>query len=239
MRKGLILPLLVLGCAVDIVRPGEDARFNAISAGDSHTCALADDGVAWCWGSNSHGQLGIGGGHESEARPVAVKTGVRYRSISAGRQHTCAIDPGGSGWCWGANDSGQLGDGTFQDRDVPGRVRLPRRLSNISAGRAHSCATDASGTVLCWGSNDHGQSGALAGEAIRVPSPVVGAPSASRVSVGDNHSCAEGTAGLFCWGANDRVQLGSATLLESPCRCGYPFPAWRRMWLRARRMPAR
>ena len=135
MRKGLILPLLVLGCAVDIVRPGEDARFNAISAGDSHTCALADDGVAWCWGSNSHGQLGIGGGHESEARPVAVKTGVRYRSISAGRQHTCAIDPGGSGWCWGANDSGQLGDGTFQDRDVPGRVRLPRRLSNISAGR--------------------------------------------------------------------------------------------------------
>jgi alpha-tubulin suppressor-like RCC1 family protein len=216
MRIGLILPLLSLGCALDIVRPGEDVRFNAISAGDSHTCALTDDGVAWCWGSNSHGQLGIGGGHESEARPAAVSSGLHYRTISAGRQHTCAIGLGGNGWCWGANDSGQLGDGTLRDRHVPKLVALPRRLSSISSGRDHSCATDASGTVLCWGSNDHGQSGAVSGAAIRVPSPVIGAPVASRVSVGDNHSCAVGTAGLFCWGANDRVQLGSATLHESP-----------------------
>ena len=230
MRIGLILPLLALGCAVDIVRPGQDARFNAISAGDSHTCALTDDGLAWCWGSNSHGQLGIGGDRDSEAGPVApgrdvvrtphgrrrVKVSLHYRAISAGRQHTCAIDLEGNGWCWGANDSGQLGDGTLRDRDVPGLVTLPRRLSSISAGRAHSCATDASGTVLCWGSNDHGQSGAVAGAAIKVPSPAVGAPVASRVSVGDNHSCAVGTSGLFCWGANDRVQLGSATLHESP-----------------------
>ena len=225
MRIGFILPLLVLGCAVDIVRPEEDARFKAINAGDSHTCALADDGVAWCWGSNSHGQLGIGGGHESEARPVAVSAGLHYSAISAGRRHTCAIDLDGNGWCWGANDAGQLGDGTFQDRDVPRLVMLPRRLSNISAGRAHSCATDASGTVLCWGSNDHGQSGSVVGVAIKVPSPVIGAPVGSRVSVGDNHSCAVGTAGLFCWGANDRVQLGSATLLESPLPVRVSIPS--------------
>ena len=53
----------------------------------------------------------------------------------------------------------------------------------------------------------------------------IGAPVGSRVSVGDNHSCAVGTAGLFCWGANDRVQLGSATLLESPLPVRVSIPS--------------
>ena len=218
MRIGLILPLLTLGCAVaDIVRPGEDARFNAISAGDSHTCALTDDGVAWCWGSNSHGQLGISGGHESEARPAAVNATLHYRAISAGRQHTCAIDLEGNLWCWGANDSGQLGDGTWQDRDVPGLVTLPATAvqylrwesSFLRHRRQWSCPCAGDPMITANpGRWPEQQSGCLLRSS--------GAPVASRVSVGDNHSCAAGTAGLFCWGANDRVQLGSATLHESP-----------------------
>ena len=216
-RFGLMLPLLMLGCdAADLVRPDGVTRFSVVSAGDSHTCALSEDGVAWCWGSNSRGQLGVDQRHRIEARPVAANLAARYRSISAGRQHTCAIDLEGNGWCWGANESGQLGDGTWQDRDAPQRVMLPRRLSSISAGGAHSCATAANGTVLCWGSNQHGQSGVSGGSAIRVPVLVVGAPIASMVSAGGSHSCAVGTAGLFCWGANDRVQLGSATRDDSP-----------------------
>jgi alpha-tubulin suppressor-like RCC1 family protein len=98
-----------------------------IDGGLSHTCALQNTGVVYCWGSNYHGQLGI----NSTIRkpdPVPV-TGISNAwQLAVGKYHTCAMvpsnnpeDPGIE--CWGLNGDGQLGDGTYETRLVPVAVK--------------------------------------------------------------------------------------------------------------------
>lgn len=103
-----------------------DLRFSDISAGRFGTCALEEDGDAFCWGSNPSGFLGNGTSNTQSDGPTAVLGGMRFRSISAGSNHTCAIDESGELWCWGWNFFGQLGDGTTEDKHVPGAVLRPR-----------------------------------------------------------------------------------------------------------------
>jgi alpha-tubulin suppressor-like RCC1 family protein len=94
----------------------------SLAAGGAHTCGLTGAGAAYCWGSNSNGQLGNGtiGGMNIAAAPVSG--GITFVSLSAGGAHTCGVTPNGAIYCWGGNASGQLGDGTQTDRGAPVRV---------------------------------------------------------------------------------------------------------------------
>jgi alpha-tubulin suppressor-like RCC1 family protein len=134
----------------------------AISAGGNHTCAIATSGAVKCWGYNQYGQLGDGT-RKSRLTPVNVSglsSGVA--SISAGYVHTCALTTSGGAKCWGANESGQLGDGTHTEAHSPVRVSgLSSSGTVISAGPdlAHTCAVMTSGRALCWGDNENGELG--------------------------------------------------------------------------------
>src|SRR6185295_6110354 len=88
------------------------ARAQALAAGSGHSCAIVD-GVVWCWGNNSFGQLGVaaGGVHN---RPVQASVGSGVQAIAAGGNHSCAIRHG-EVWCWGYNGQGQLGSGRQSD----------------------------------------------------------------------------------------------------------------------------
>jgi hypothetical protein len=105
------------------VRVAGEQRFKrlATSSPSSHSCALALDGAAYCWGSNDDGQLGNGSKTHS-LRPVAVAGGLKFVSISAGRFHTCAVTVDDAVWCWGGGRFDGLGTGAKGGSTVPVRV---------------------------------------------------------------------------------------------------------------------
>lgn len=105
------------------------AATGTISAGSAHTCAIrVPGGAAYCWGYNEHGAVGNGTNVTTPTPTLVSHLGLNAAAISAGLEHTCAIRwigaiPGqGYALCWGANDHGQLGDGTLTDRWTPVRV---------------------------------------------------------------------------------------------------------------------
>jgi alpha-tubulin suppressor-like RCC1 family protein len=141
----------------------------AVSAGVAHSCAVVRDGSAWCWGSNWDGQLGDGTRKNHRLRAVRVtKVGgeplAGVIATSNGYCHSCARTRDGATWCWGANGSGQLGDGTTTGRSRAVRVtrgggRALAGVVGVSAGHAHTCARQGTDAVWCWGANWDGQLG--------------------------------------------------------------------------------
>jgi len=122
--------------------------------------------------------------------------------VSAGAEHTCAVRTDGSVWCWGRNDSGQLGDGTTTDRGKPVRVPGLAAATTVSAGSAHSCAVLVDGRVACWGSNSHAQLGSLDTTSTIV---IANISDVVRVVAAYRHSIALGRDGLVRWWGDGRV----------------------------------
>jgi alpha-tubulin suppressor-like RCC1 family protein len=131
------------------------------------------------------------------------------RDLTAGRHHSCAVLSDGSAQCWGANEAGQLGDGTLDTRPHAGPVVGVEKARAIAAGGGHSCALREDGTVVCWGHNDRGQLGDGGREGRPQPTLVRGVSGAVELAVGFEHACARLSGGeVKCWGANESGQLG-------------------------------
>jgi len=97
----------------------------AADAGGQHTCALDGAGSAYCWGDNSAGQLGDGT-RTNRLSPTPVAGGLTFTNLSGGGSHTCGVaTAAGAAYCWGANATGQLGDGTRVDRLMPAETLHP------------------------------------------------------------------------------------------------------------------
>ena len=92
--------------------------------------------------------------------------------MSAGLDHTCALTPGGSAYCWGDNQDGQLGDDSNTERDTPSPVVGGYAFSTISAGGKHTCGVTTAGELYCWGLNSHGQLGNNSTHNSSLPTPV-------------------------------------------------------------------
>jgi alpha-tubulin suppressor-like RCC1 family protein len=175
----------------------------SISAGGSHSCAIKTDGSLWCWGNNSSGQLGNGesGGISYFPSQVLPPMLSDVSFVSLGGEHSCAIKIDGSLWCWGANWSGQLGDGTNTNRGTPVQI-MSSGVSSVALGPYHTCAVKQDGSLYCWGSNLYGQVG-VGPEGDVYYSPVTVMQDVLTVSAGYYHTCAikiDGT--LWCWGSN-------------------------------------
>jgi alpha-tubulin suppressor-like RCC1 family protein len=112
-------PALVLGLS----------SVTQVAAGAVHTCAVHPEGVS-CWGRNVQAQLGDGT-TEQRREPTDVVfpgelVGDAVVQVAAGAAHTCARHASGHVTCWGNDDAGQLGDGTWGgDRPEPARVVAP------------------------------------------------------------------------------------------------------------------
>ena len=187
----------------------------AVSAGFQHSCAVLSNGAAVCWGRNDGGQLGNGTTAGSPT-PVSVAGLSGATAIAAGEGgadgHSCALLSGGTVQCWGANNAGQLGNGTMTAPDA-GTLVTVSGLSGataIGAGHSYSCALLSDGSVKCWGALPRGSNTATP---VVVPGLNGGA---SRVACGSDYACAllsDGTA--KCWGVDGSGQLGNNQIASS------------------------
>ena len=186
-----------------------------------HACAIeAGTGAAYCWGSNSYGQLGSGT-EAGSAAPVAVAGGIAFTQISAGFHHTCGVATDGRAYCWGLERQGEVGTGQPYVYDAPRIVRQPApvagnlRFVSVSAGENHSCGVTTTGAVYCWGEGTSGQLGTASVPACAywkcatTPVRVESAERFTEVAAGSEHSCALSTTGeAWCWGSDANGKLG-------------------------------
>jgi len=121
-----------------------------IASGVDHTLALAPDGVIWAWGNGSSGQLGNTGA--SSATPIPLAAPVNVSLIAAGHRFSLAVS-GAQVYTWGANEKGQLGDGTTGWGGGVGSVSGPTSTVALGGGRDHVLAIDDDGTTWGWGGN--------------------------------------------------------------------------------------
>ncbi|MCA9739802.1 MAG: Ig-like domain-containing protein [Gemmatimonadetes bacterium] len=200
-------------------------RFNQISTGPFHTCALTTADEAYCWGYNTGGQVGDGT-TSHRALPVQVVGGHRFATVETGTNHTCGITTAGETRCWGWDAFGMLGQGVVQATPVPqpepGLVSGGLVFAGVALGPFHTCATSASGIAYCWGRGGEYRLGTRNYDDSPIPTYVqtfVGTlppqpfpAHLTQVAAGSAHGCATSAGGTAaCWGSNSDGQLGRDT----------------------------
>lgn len=189
-------------------------------------CAIAD-GLPFCWGSNTYGQLG-NGSYKASTVPVAVDPGPLggkpATSIGAGQAHACVV-AGGNVYCWGSYTNGRLGLG---DGLTINRVRPQQVVANlagvtavqVSVGYSHSCILATTGDTYCWGIGANGRLGTGNGAISTSPAKstaVNGAvgTSVQSISASEAHTCILSSGSPYCYGAGAGYRLGTGTTADA------------------------
>jgi len=132
--------------------------------------------------------------------------------VGAGDHHSLAVRPDGGLWAWGANWSGQLGNGSTADSPVPTSVVGLPILRAATGSDSHSLAVSGDGRVYAWGANTSGQLGDGSYDDSLVPVEVQGLGGITAVAGGWAHSLALTQDGrVFAWGGNENGQLGNGS----------------------------
>ena len=194
--------------------PAEAAAvtYTSISTGGAFTCAITAQSAVDCWGDNTYGELGVDtAAVDATTFPVRVTGLTGVTALATGGEAACAIKSDTTVVCWGANGSGQLGDGTNTSRFTPQPVPGLSGVTAIGMGWAFVCALLTTQTVKCWGFNG-GRLGNNSEDNTKSPVDVSGLTGAVSLGVGDGHSCAVKTdTTVMCWGRNTSGELGDGT----------------------------
>ena len=225
----------------------------SVDSGTRHTCGATTEEDGYCWGWEFWGQGGVGGTWARCCRSTVSRThnekttitspsqkvqGLSsFASISSGGLHSCGITTGSEGYCWGNNESGQAGNGSFP-RGVywgttngcigggychdygpmaPEIITGLRTWTSVSAGDSHTCAIETTDELYCWGLNANGRLGINSTTLARAtPSLVYGGHTWTSVSAGGAQTCGVTTAGeAYCWGSSEAGQLGNGSVNNS------------------------
>lgn len=187
-------------------------------------CGIKSDGTAWCWGDNTHGQLGNGTTTASNT-PVQISGGAKWKTIAIGAgdlniTSACAIKSDDTLWCWGHNGNGQLGNGNTTSQTSPVAVGGSWKIVSLGGwAGSMACGIKTDDTAWCWGSAQWGQlgNGASSGNQT-TPSAVSGGGTWKDISAGAQHVCgikSDDTA--WCWGngASGRRGDGATTTTQT------------------------
>ena len=143
--------------------------FVSLAAGMYHTCGITTGGATYCWGENLNSQLGTAAslstcwdGYASQAcmnHPVLVQGGLTFTKLTAAGATTCGVTSGGAAYCWGLNQSGEVGDGSTVTRGAPTAVAGGLTFTSLTGGTLDVCGLASDGRGYCWGDNSFGQVG--------------------------------------------------------------------------------
>ena len=189
-------------------------RFDEVWAGDGNTCARDTDRALFCWGYN---QL-----------PRRVDVSLVSKA-SMRLNGGCAIANETEVYCWGDNDSGQVGDESTTDRDVPAFTGITD-AADISCHDAHCCACRSNGVMECWGSNWHGKVGDFSNvfgtrnNFKNTPFPVEDIECRSVHTTRDGTCVVEVGGVIKCWGRNDLGAVGDNSILTPTSPYELPLP---------------
>ena len=173
-------------------------QVSAISAGTDETCAIkSPNGSLACFGSFN--------ANLDQVNDVS--------QVDVGDESACYVRTDHTVWCFGANNGGELGDGTITDRPAPVQVAGLANITQVAVGYRHACAVSADGLAYCWGSNTKGQLGTADTKDYRTPQAVVGLVNVAGITAGHWHTCAWLNDGSdYCFGDNSKSQVGSNNL---------------------------
>jgi alpha-tubulin suppressor-like RCC1 family protein len=195
--------------------------FDTLGLGANHACGIehGSGGRVLCWGDGASGQLGQGAGVGRTAPslvPVVVPLPDAAIELAVGHDYSCVILRDGSLHCWGANQEGQLGDGSDIRRPTPIRMESDTDWLVIAAGQGHTCGIRRPGNLWCWGRNSAGQLGiggppntAIGEDQYRIPKRVGDRTDWKHVELGPDAACGVTNDGaLHCWGNGVNGNLG-------------------------------
>lgn len=178
----------------------------SVSVGARQACAVLEDGVPLCWGSNDAGQLGTG---NLDAVPLSSPARIQdlssSRMVVAGAEGTTALDGAGSIFVWGAVPNAifsSLAPGRFTSL-VPVQTTTLSSAVMLALGARHACVLLPSGDVSCWGQNEFLQRGSGERSTFVTLSPVIGVNDAVLIDAGHASTCVvRETGNVSCWGVH-------------------------------------
>jgi alpha-tubulin suppressor-like RCC1 family protein len=179
-------------------------------------------GSVACWGYMFIGLIDDVPFYASVLGPLVMEhVGDDTVQMGVGWEMFCLLTRAGQAKCWGAGNSGQLGNGSSEDTVVPHDVAdiAGERYVELAMGGRHTCGVTTTGGVMCWGRNPSGQLGGPGPDQL-LPT-AVGIEDVLHVAAGRAHSCALKEDGsVWCWGSATWGQLGGAPL--GPVPVGLP-----------------
>lgn len=177
----------------------------AIGAGASHACAARSDGIVQCWGSNSHGRVGVFN-PGSYPTPITVSGITGATAIGhLGSLHSCALT-GGWGRCWGAGTDGQHGNGTTSNTTAAVLVAGIASFAQLESSDLLSCGRLGNGDMYCWGTGTFPYS--IMSQPVTLPFKTPNVSSADSIALGTDFGCFVENGRVLCWGRSDVGQAG-------------------------------
>lgn len=190
---------------------GSNKFVNATASNYGHSCGVTSDGDLYCWGSNSSGSVGDGTDTDRTVPTMVDKSNVPssefFVRVDSANEANCALSNKGQAYCFGANWFMNLGDGTYDDSNIPlkvsmGNLAVGSYFTSVSLSERMSCGRLNTHGIACWGEGDNYVSFKDLPEYKPVELPKVSGQAWSQVAMGrDSYLCAltnDGTG--YCWG---------------------------------------
>lgn len=189
----------------------------SLSGFSTATCGIKSDDTAWCWGSDFSGTVGNGAIAGNQESPSPVSGGATWKDIDVGALHACGIQSDNTGWCWGSDSYGEIGNGATTGLQIaPVSINGGHTWKSLRGGASITCGIKSDDTTWCWGYGYSGGIGAGGSTTTAdVPTAVSGGHSWAMIDTGAEYNCGISADGaLYCWGLGTNGSLGNGDAPE-------------------------